>query len=147
MCVLGVSMCMLCACAVQSVCSPQAYGRFVSVEWRNINALFWRTYHFPAFSPGLFLFFVLPSVFVFFFFLSLLQYKVLVPGGPDHCKPVEARWNEMRSWTDFMCPSQEQAEGMVWVNSPQVYIYIQYLFIYFSVYLYVCFFLVVQSMH
>lgn len=31
------------------------------------------------------------------------------------------------------------------VNSPQVYIYIQYLFIYFSVYLYVCFFFLLYS--
>lgn len=42
-----------------------------------------------------------------------------------------------------MCPSQEQgvAPGTVLVNSPQVYIYIQYLFIYFSVYLFAFFLL------
>lgn len=46
-------------------------------------------------------------------------------------------------WSDK--DSKEQDIGLV--NSPQVYIYTQYLFIYFCVKLYVLLFLIVQPMH
>lgn len=46
-------------------------------------------------------------------------------------------------WSDE--DSKERAVSLV--NSPQVYIYIQYLFIYFSVYSYVCFLIIVQPTH
>lgn len=155
MCVLAVC----CVCCVHMQCSLCALHKPAADLWvlmgKKTNALFLRTYQFPAFSPGLFHDMVMFcfSFFCFFFVLTtvfLLWYKVLVPGGLITVN----LWRCGKMWwaplySSCVCPrwsdedSKERAVSLG--NSPQVYVYIQYLFIYFSVYLYVCLFLLYSS--